>query len=423
MNRLWTSMLAVAVMAVFAGSAHAIMLIDLAKDSHELVRGEFTALERTVKGDRMQLRIDTVLNGTKKAGDVVWIEPYEPAYSDRALGEEAIVGFYESAGKYYFVWHPVADRAVIMEFTDHAPDGLNQNEQALRRFLAINEPHSELIRSEFMRRFELENLSYPGEFPQTLLDDWKAELLNQMAWRGTVAARDAAKTFVDHPLFRNTLSTEELRYVGSLVAASQPGSMERGYILEIIRNEFSAHPELSVLDRVLREETSTAVVGKLTNIYNAVQDRGEVLTRLGTIAVNREEQSRVRMNALQVLAGLADVDGISWLHDALTGEMEAYTKTEQFDKGVLRRVFMALDRTRHGSSTEVLEAFFETDICKGSWELTRRAWRAYSLIDTRRTNSRIREEFHAREEIGQKSFFGHLTNEITRELIMIHNED
>jgi hypothetical protein len=420
MNRLWTSMLAVALMVAFAGAAHAVMLVDLAKDSPELVRGEFTGLERTVKGDRMQLRIDTVLKGTKKPGDVVWIEPYEPAYSDRALGEDAIVGFYESSGKYYFIWHPVADRAVIMQFTDHAADGLNQNEQALRRFLAINEPHDELIHREVMRRYELQDLSYPGEFPQDLLDAWKAELLHQMAWRGTVAARDAAKAFVDHPHFRHTLTKEELRYVGSLVAASQPGSIERGYILEIIRNEFSAHPELSVLDRVLREETSTAVVGKLTNIYNAVQDRAEVLTRLGKIAADREEQSRVRQNALQVLAGLADVDGISWVHQTLMAEMEA---GEEFDKGVLRRVFMALDRTRHASSTEVLEAFFETDMCKDSWELTRRAWRAYSLIDTRRTNNRIREEFHAREVPGQKRFFGHLTNEITRELIMIHNED
>jgi hypothetical protein len=420
MTRLMTTMLTTALAVMFASSVHGIHLFDLAKDSHELVRGEFTALERTPLGDRLELRVDRVLNGTKSVGDRVWIEPYEPAYADRALGQDALVGFYESGGKYYLVWHPFSDRSVIMEMTDHAENGLDLNEQALNRFLQINQPYAELIRSEVMLRFEYEDLSYPGEFPQELINEWKAELLHQMSWRGTVAARDAAKAFVDHPLFRYSLTVDELRYVGGLVANSYPSTIERGYMLEVIRNEFSAHPSLPVLLDILREDRNTAVVGKLANIFNAVPDRGEVLTRLGSLASDRNQPRQVRCNALQVLGALADVEGIHWLHQTLMAEMEA---GESFDKPVMRRLMMAYDATRDESSVEMLEVFFEIDICKNSWELTRRAWRAYSLIDSERTNARIRAEYRDRTELRDKRFFGHLFNAVTRELIMIHNED
>lgn len=402
----------------------AFTLYDLARDSMYVARGEFIELERTAGGDRLHLRCDKMLKGDMAPGAEVILEAFEPAPADSALGRDVLVGFNLINGKYYFNLHPYAWRSFYFEESDPAPNGMNQNEECLTRFIDINRPHKATIESELRKRLELQTLEYEGQFSNELINEWKAELLAQMARPGTVAARDAAKAFIDHTLFRNTLTVEEMRYVGSLLKASNPGTLERSYMLEIVRNEASAHPSLAVMVGMLREETADYCVGKLSNLFSAVEDRAKVIGTVGAMAADSTESVQVRINALQTLAAMGDVSAVAFVQSALTGEME---RGGDFNKNIVRGSLKALRRLSSESSTELLEAYIATEQCSASWELTRRAWIAYAMIDSNATNTKIRQVFDAtpKTEVAKRKFFGRLLdiNKINRELLMVFNED
>lgn len=428
MKKLILTMATGAVMALCAQSASAAFtLFDLAKDSMYVARGEFTELERTSEGDRLTLRCDNLLKGDLAPGTTLVLESFEPAPADEALGRDVIVGFNLMNGKYYFNLHPYSWRSFYFEDMDHAQDGMARNEAALKRFIDINRPYQAVIERELRKRLEYGTLAYEGEFTNEnapgLKDAWKAELLAQMAQKGTIAARDAAKAFVDHSLFRYTLNADELRYVGSIVAKSEVGSIERSYMLEIIRNEFSAHPELPVLLKMLREETTDYCVGKLANLFNVVEDRQAVIETVGTMAADKSEATQVRINALQTLGALKDLTALPHVHAALLGEQNA----ADFNKDVVRGALKALRRLNSTDSEALLEAYIATEQCQASWELTRRAWIAYSMIDSTNTNAKIHQRFLATSanDVAHRKFFGRLLegNKLNRELLMVFNED
>lgn len=415
------AMLAVLVLGAQAATA-AFTLYDLARDSMYVARGEFIELERTAGGDRLHLRCDKLLKGDLATGGTVVLEAFEPAPADEALGRDVLVGFNLINGKYYFNMHPYAWRSFYFEETDEAADGMNQNEACLTRFIDINRPHQATIEAELRKRLEFQTLAYEGQFSNELINEWKAELLAQMTRKGTVAARDAAKAFVDHTLFRNTLTTEEMQYVGGLLKNSQPASLERSYMLEIVRNEFSAHPSLNVLVTMLREETADYCVGKLSNLFSAVEDRAKVVGTIGAMAADGAETTQIRVNALQTLAAIRDLAGLPHVQTALSGEME---RGEGFNKDVVRGCLKAMRRLASESSAELLQAYIATEQCSNSWELTRRAWIAYSLIDSATTNQVVEDKFKAtpKSSVAHRQFYGRLNNKINRELIMVFNED
>ncbi|MCB9934141.1 MAG: hypothetical protein H6840_00485 [Planctomycetes bacterium] len=396
-------------------------LFDMAKDSMFIARGEFTSLERTKIGDRMTLRCDEVIKGSLNEGEEVTLEAFEPAPADEGLGREVIVCFNRINGQFYFVNHPFAWRSFVFETEDVAADGLDRNEQALRNFLAINAPHQATIEAELRRRLELESMAYPGKFEQSLLDAWKAELLNQVSWAGTRAARDAAKALVEHQLFKGTLSVSEIERVGALLPASAPGEIERAYMLELVRNQNSAHPAFNLQVEMLMQETSQACVGKLSNLMLAVEDRQMVLERVGTLAADRSQAPQVRVNALQILEALKDTDGLAWVHQAVTGELEA----QDFNKDVMRRALRALRSTPDASNVPVLDLCISNPIFVESWELTQRAWIAYAMVDSDETNAKLFSKFMSAESRGLKFFFQKLLpeNKIIRKLMIVHKED
>lgn len=414
---------AVLMLTVLLSSAlHAnFTMFDLAKDSMFIARGEFTSLERTNVGDRMTLRCDEVIKGNLLPGAEVTLEAFEPAPADEGLGREVIVCFNLVNGKHYFLNHPFAWRSFIFETDDVAANGLNQNELALRNFLAINAPYQAEIEQQLRRRLELENLGFMGEFNADLMSAWKAELLNQVAWAGTRAARDAAKAMVEHPLFKGTLSIAEIERVGSLLPASAAGDIERAYMLELVRNTNSAHPAFNLQIQMLLEETSQACVGKLSNLMLAVENRQNVLERLGTIATDRGLPAQSRVNALQVLQALKDTDGLPWVHQAIIGELEA----PDFHKEVMRRALSALRSTPDASNVPVLNLCIESSIFAESWELTQRAWIAYAMVDNGETNATIRSKYASAQTKGMKFFFQKLLpeNKIIRKLMLVHKED
>jgi hypothetical protein len=411
----------VAVIALFAQVASAgFTLFDLAKDAMFIARGEFTSLERTSQGDRLVLRCDKMIKGDRPAGGVVTLEPFEVAPADVALGRDVIVGFNYVNGKYYFNLHPFSWRSFYFNDSDSHPDGLNLNEQALRRFIDINRPHQSLIQRELERRLELESAGYAGDYTKELLDEWQEELMVQMSWAGTIAARDAAKALCEHALFGRRATVEQLRQVGKLLPSSKVGSIERSYMLELVRNEISAHPPVETLIAMMREETFDACVGKLANLFLAVENRTALLEQIGGIAENREEATQVRVNALQVLGALRDVAALPFVHNALIGEQEM---GEEFDKNVVRGVLKAMRSLPDTSSESVLEAYMEDPQCAASWELTRRTWIAYSMIDSERTNERVKAKALAETHPHYFRFYARLLNPINRQLILVFNED
>jgi hypothetical protein len=407
---------------LLAGALHAnFTMFDLAKDSMFIVRGEFSGLERTPAGDKLTIRCDEVIKGDLEAGTAVVLEAFEPAPADEALGREVIVCFNLINGKHYFLNHPFAQRSFVFETDDVATDGLDRNEQSLRAFMAINEPHTELIQTELRKRLELETMDYAGEYPEPLIFSWKDELLRQAAWSGTRAARDAAKALVDHDLFKGKATIADIDAVGALVPFSAIGDIERAYMLEFIRQQPSAHPSLDVQLKMLHEETSQACVGKLSNLMLQIENREAVLTAVGAMATDRGIQSRSRVNALQMLQALADVNGLPHVHAAITAELEA----ETFDKEVLRRAFSALRSTPDAASTDNLEQYIAHPVVAESWELTQRAWVAYSMINSEHTNQKLRDMYNSAPNPAAKRLYQKLLpeNQIIRKLMIIHRED
>jgi hypothetical protein len=422
MQKIGATLAVMMLMALMAGTVHAnFTIFDLSKDSMVIARGEFTGLQRTNMGDRLTLRCDEVIKGEVVAGENVAIEPFEFAASDEALGREVIVFFFPLDGKNYFMNHPFTWRSYIFETDDVATDGLDRNEEAIRAFLAINAPHVSEILAQLSERLIRKDLGYAGEYAEPLINAWKAELIKQAAWAGTRAARDAAKALCESELFKGQLTEAELMVIGSHVALSAKGELERAYMLELIRNQTSAHPAFPVQIAMLREETSQACVGKLSNLMAAVENRQMVLETVGSIASNREEPAQARINALQILQALADTDGLPHVHAAITGELEA----TDFNKDVMRRALSALRSTPDASSVPVLNLCLGHGQFVESWELQQRAWVAYSMVDTKETNDVLLDKFMKADTEGKRFWFKKLlpANKIIRKLIIIHHED
>lgn len=418
-----TAMMMMAGSAALMGSALQanFTVYDLAKDSMFIVRGEFTSLERTVAGDRLSLQCTEVIKGNVPVGGEVVLEAFEKAAADDALGRDVIVCFHQVNGAYYFVNHPYSWRSFIFEESDVAPAGLDQNEQAIRSLLAINQPHQEVIEGELRKRLQLQDAGFMGSYDPALITEWKNELLRQMAWSGTRAAQDAAKALCEHPLFKGQMSVADIEKVGSLLAASAPGTIERSYMLEIVRNQNSAHPSLNVLLQMVREETADYCVGKLSNLLFAISDRAAVLAAVGEIAGNTGFSNQSRANALQIFEALKDVNGLGYVHAAITTELE---RGENFSKQVMRRAMRALRSTPDASSMEVLDICLAHEKFVNSWELTQWGWVAYSMINNETTNNKIRAQYNATTH-GKKRFFQKLLpeNQIIRKLMIIHPED
>ena len=415
--------LAVVAVAVLLSSALQanFTMFDLAKDSMFIARGEFTSLDRTAAGDRLTLRCDEMIKGELADGTEVTLEAFEPAPADEALGREVIVCFNLIKGKHLFLYHPFAQRSFIFETDDVAAKGLDQNEQSIRNFMAINEPHTEVIISELQKRLEL-GLAYEGQYDAPLIDQWRAELVRQASWAGTRAAKDAAKALVEHALFKDTVTLDDLHAIGQLVPQSAVGTLERAYMLELIRNEVSAHPNFDAQMVMLSEETFDACVGKLSNLMAQVENRELVLSEVGALATNRNLTVRTRVNALQMLEVLKDKAGLPYVQNAISGELD---NPETFEKDVLRRAFMALRSTPDVTNIDVITASLESDIFEASWELQQRAWVAYAMIDTTATNAKIESECTASEDLARRRFFKKLlpAYKMARKLMIIHNED
>jgi len=423
MQKLGATVAVTMLMALTAGTLHAnFTIFDLSKDALIISRGEFTGLQRTTMGDKLTLRCDEPIRGNVAQGQSVQLEAFEYAPSDEALGREVIVFYFQAAdGKYFYMNHPFTWRSYIFETDDVATDGLDRNEQAIRAFLAINAPHAEKINAELGKRLEKETHAYAGEYEPALINEWKAELLKQASWAGTRAAKDAAKALCESELFKGNLTEPELMVIGSLVPSSAPGQLERAYMLELIRNQNNAHPAFPVQVAMLREETSQACVGKLSNLMVAIEDRQMVLETVGTIAGNREEAPQVRINALQILQALEDTDGLPYVHTAIQGELAA----EDFNKDVMRRALSALRSTPDASNVPVLNLCFGHERFIGSWELQQRAWVAYAMVDTKETNDVLFSKFMQADTEGKRFWFKKLlpANKIIRKLIIIHPED
>lgn len=415
--------LAVVTVAVLLSSALQanFTVFDLAKDSMFIARGEFTSLDRTAMGDRLTLRCDELIKGDLAAGTEVTLEAFEPAPADEALGREVIVCFNLINGRHLFLYHPYAQRSFMFETDDVAANGLDQNEQAIRNFMAINELHQDVILTELLKRLERQDAGYEGEYEKAIINEWKAELMNQAGWAGTRAAKDAVKALVEHDLFKGTLSVDELRLMGTLLPHSAAGTLERAYMLELVRTEQSAHPIFEEQLIMLREETSQSCVGKLANLMLQVENRELVITSVGEIAADPAAASQTRVNALQMLEALKDTSGLPFVHAALQGELEGGV----FDKEILRRGLMALRTTPDETNADVLLGLLENEVFQNSWELQQRAWVAYSMIDSNATNATLRNKWSEAETKGLRRFFQKLLpeNKIIRKLMMIHRED
>lgn len=409
--------------SLLAGAAHAnFTLFDMAKDSMYIARGEFVSLERTGVGDRLTLRCDKLIKGELAVGTQVALEVFEPAPADEALGRDVIVGFNLIHGKYYFLHHPTAQRgAFYFETDDKAANGLDQSERALRNFIAINAPHTEAILQQLRLRLQLESQAYEGVFETSLIDAWKAELLNEMAWSGTWAARDAAKALVDHDLFKGNCTPDEIDRVGAMIPASEVGGIGRAYMLERVRHQKSAHPALSALVAIVREETSQACVGKTSNLLLAHEDRAKVLAEMGAIINDTLATPQMRCNALQILGALRDKNGLSFVHDAIRAEMN---RGNDNSKPILRRAFDALKTTPGEASIGVITDFQASEICTKSWEMTQYSWIAMSMIDTEATNQKVALQLSKETNPQRRKFYQLLLpqNKVWREVMIIHPE-
>jgi hypothetical protein len=88
---------------------------------------------------------------------------------------------------------------------------------------------------------------------------------------------------------------------------------------------------------------------------------------------------------------------------------------------------------RHSSSESVLETYLASEQCRTSWELTRRTWIAYSMIDSERTNKVLSMELETEKAVrpvrkGRLQFLARLMpatdgTKVKRDLIIVHNED
>ena len=390
-------------------------LFDTAKDAMFIGRGEFTSLERTNKGDRLVFRCDSAIKGSI-SGEVT-LEPFEVAPADEALGREAIVGFDLINGKYYFSSTNLR-RGVFMQ-----EDGINQCEQALKALVAINEPYQPLIISELRKRLEYQSLAYEGEFPAELMDAWKIELVKQCKLHGSAAARDAAKCLFEHNLFKGKATLADLQKVGPEVALTPAGSTERSYMILVIRNENSVHPDFETLLAMLKEETADFNVGRLAELFNA-KDHNMVFGAMDAIVKDTATTEQQQVNALQILQAFREVSTLPTVRFALKAQQDAGVSGMR--KNVARRALLALRDIPDASSIDALTSFLVSDVSVKKFEFQKRALLALSMIDNDQTNSMIRTQFNAsKNNPALKQFLRGLLpeNKGWRGAIIVHNED
>lgn len=390
-------------------------LFDTAKDAMFIARGEFTSLQRTNKGDRLVFRCDNALKGSI-AGEVT-LEPFEVAPADAALGREAIVGFDLINGRYYFSSTNLR-RGVFM-----AEDGINDCEKALKGLIAINTPYQPMIEGELRKRLEYQSMAYEGEFPHELLQQWKVELVRHCTYHGSAAARDAAKCLLEHALFKGTLTLADLQKIGPEVPLTPAGSTERSFMILVIRNENSVHPDFETLLSMLREETADFNVGRLAELFNA-KEHPMVFAAMDAIIRNPEAAEQHQVNALQILQAFRDKSTLPTMRHALKTQQAA--GVDGMRKDVLRRALLALRDTPDASSVEDLSSFLASDICARKPEFLKRGLLALAMIDTDQTNAMLRSRYlQAKDNPGMRQFLRSLQveNKDWRGAVMIHKED
>ncbi len=390
-------------------------LFDTAKDTMFIARGEFTSLERTNNGDKLVFRCDAAIKGSI-SGEVT-LEPFEVAPADAALGREAIVGFDLINGKYYFS-STNRRRGVFMQ-----EDGIEQCELALKSLVAINAPYQPLIEGELRKRLEYQSMAYEGEFPVELIDAWKADLVKQCKLHGSAAARDAAKCLFEHNLFKGKVTLADLQKVAVEVPLTPVGSTERSFMMLVIRNENSVHPDFETLLAMLKEETADMNVGRLAELFNA-KDHNMVFAAMDVIVKDTTATEQQQVNALQILQAFRQVSTLTTIRYALKAQQDA--GVEGMRKNVARRALLAMRDIPDASSVEALTSFLVSDVSVKKFEFQKRAFLALSVIDTDQTNAMIRAKFVAsKDNPALKQFLRGLLaeNKDWRLAVMIHNED
>lgn len=390
-------------------------LFDTAKDTMFIGRGEFTSLERTNKGDRLVFRCDTAIKGSI-SGEVT-LEPFEVAPADAALGREAIVGFDLINGKYYFSSTNLR-RGVFMQ-----EDGINDCETALKALVAVNAPFQPIIESELRKRLEYQTLAYEGEFPAELIDAWKLELIKQCRLHGSAAARDAAKCLFEHNLFKGKVTLADMQKVAVEVPLTPAGSTERSFMILVIRNENSVHPDFETLLTMLKQETADFNVGRIAELFNA-KDHNMVFGAMDVIVKDTNATEQQQVNALQVLQAFRQVSTLPTVRFALKAQQDAGVSGMR--KNVARRALLALRDIPDASSVAALTAFLVSDVCVKKFEFQKRAFLALSVIDNDETNSMIRTKFAAsKDNPALKQFLRGLLpeNKDWRLAVIVHNED
>lgn len=422
MKKLMTSLGILLAGGLMAGQLHAgFTLFDTAKDSGYIARGRFISLERTANGDRLTFRVETQIKGTLTQEDVV-IEPFSKAFEDAAVGQEAIVGLARSKvdQKYRFPW---GSRSVFL-----AHHNLQHCQTALQRLVDINANYEAAIAAELAKRAEYQDASYQGDFPQALLDAWRDELLYQVSLTGSEAAKLAAQTLFQHPMFMGTVSASQLaQHVAPRVKLSPQGTMERAYLTMLIGNHTGLHPTMDELFTMLDQETGQGEIWCAGHIGGMLKlkPRVEVVNRLVAL-ISGQTSSQQKLNALKVCEALRDVTTLPAIRGLILGQQELGIEA---DKPVLRGAFDVLRHTPHTSSAPALLAFMDSDVCKQDknpqswWEFTRRALLAYAMINSPQTNAQVRE-WYLESEGGRRQFLRFLIeeNKDWRPVVMIFAE-
>lgn len=404
--------------ALFSGSlSAAYTLFDTAKDSDWIVRGRFTALERTDTGDRLTFRIDSQIKGEFAAQEVV-IEPVDAQNNDAALGQEAIVGLFERNGRYHAAW---GHRGIYLSF-----EGIDACEDAIRGLLAVNDEYPEAVDAA---RWQEE-----PEVPSELLARWKGELVRHCGLQNSSAAHDAAKALFEHPTFKGCLTDDDLAALGELVPTTPPNSIERSYMILLIRNHPQVHPTFEQQVAMLENEKPGGIgVGRVAELMDALDIEGEVVPVLGEMLSARRydgsaaTSSVMKQNILHVFQafgiGKRTKAALPYIHAVLAEETAKGPGL--YDKGVVRFALIALRDTPDASNTSPVESFLGTDISDQSWELQRRALAAFANIDSEYTNSLIRTWFEKASEDGRRQFLYNLLeeNKDRRSIVLIFNED
>ncbi|MCC6574219.1 MAG: hypothetical protein IT462_10550 [Planctomycetes bacterium] len=422
MKKLMTSLGLIAVSGLMAGQLQAgFSLFDTAKDSGYIARGRFIGLERTAGGDRLTFRLDSFIKGSIAETEVV-IEPFDKAYNDVAVGQDAIVGFTRSNvdQKYRTSW---GIRSIFLP-----NQNLTSCDTALQNLVAINAPYQAVIDAELAKRAEYQDPGYEGVFPGALMEAWRTELLSQISLAGSDAAKSAAQVLVEHKLFKGTVGPSQLaQYVAPRVTLTPSGTKERAYVLMLIGSQPSLYPNTDELFTMLGQEMPNSEISCAGHIAGLlrIKPRTDVVTRLQTL-VTGDIDTPVKANALFVAETLKDISTLPMVQGLLTAQSALGADA---DLTLTRAALKVLRATPHSSSAQLLVDFLASDLCKQDknpdtwWEMTRRGIVAYAMINNPTTNAKVREWFFAAEGARRQYLrFMIEENKDWRPVVMIFNE-